>query len=132
MLVGMKSLLWAGLDLQKVKSTGTPADLRTVRTVCGCSWTYPTPCLNASISSFFFSWSSTQYALGMTNSEITRHSGQDLKAKHQRSVISQGTLLNDRVRNSHQEQPPPEGQGADAGTSSLPAHVQHCHEHQLK
>lgn len=29
---------------------------------------------------FFSSWSSTQYMLGMTNSDTTRHSGQDLYA----------------------------------------------------
>ena len=41
-------------------------------------WSDLTPDLNSSMSLFFSSWSSTQYTLGMTNSDTTLHSGHDL------------------------------------------------------
>lgn len=56
-----------------------------------------TPDLNSSMRRFFSSWSSTQYMLGITNSDTTRHSGQDLR-------ITQGissTLYNNNNNNSN-------------------------------
>lgn len=67
----------------------TEAQPHPARRVPGPLWnegTYPIPCLKASINSFFLFWSSTQYTLGITNSDITRHSGQDLKNKQIRFV----------------------------------------------